>query len=587
MEYKLHDKSTNDISNILETVLHNRGIDNVHEFLNISKANQLDYALLDNMQSAVDCFMQNIEFENNVHIVVDPDADGYCSAAMVYRYIKKLAPSVRVTYSIHAGKKHGLTDDIIISDDTHLIIIPDASSSDYEQHKYYWHGKGMDIIVLDHHMCDEYSGYALVVNNQMSPNYSNKSLSGAGVVYKFLQAVDDELWHNDADTYLDLVAVANIGDVMDSRSLETRYLMTEGLKRIKSNAIKALHNKVEDRAGSLNLISVAFYIVPLINAMIRAGTQEQKDLMFRSFCEEDVEFDYKKRDGSIVKETIHERMARECVNAKSRQDRLKLKVTETIRKHIERNNLADSRIILCCVDDMVTNELTGLIATEIAKVYKRPALLYRTRNTDEGVICSGSGRNYGGHELTDLRSMLLETGLFESVEGHPNAFGMSFAAENIDAIVRECNKVLQNYSAHTAHEVDFVIEFDDLEDSAFYEMDKLKHIWGQKVDEPSFAILNVNTQVSDIAVKNNTVRFEADGITFIRFKASEDDRLMVLRQEFDDDWDARGARADTSNIDIDVVGRIGYNSFGGVKRKQVVVSDWAIRLTNPKGCTPK
>ena len=42
-------------------------------------------------------------------------------------------------------------------------------------------------------------------------------------------ALDDKLKVNYADDYLDLVAVGNIADVMDSRSLETRYYMIKGL----------------------------------------------------------------------------------------------------------------------------------------------------------------------------------------------------------------------------------------------------------------------------------------------------------------------------------------------------------------------
>jgi single-stranded-DNA-specific exonuclease len=45
-----------------------------------------------------------------------------------------------------------------------LIVMPDSSSNDYEQHKELKE-RGYDILVLDHHEADHYSEDAVVVNN--------------------------------------------------------------------------------------------------------------------------------------------------------------------------------------------------------------------------------------------------------------------------------------------------------------------------------------------------------------------------------------------------------------------------------------
>ena len=45
---------------------------------------------------------------------------------------------------------------------------------------------GTSVLVLDHHITDtELSENAVIINNQLSPNYKNKELTGAGVVYQF------------------------------------------------------------------------------------------------------------------------------------------------------------------------------------------------------------------------------------------------------------------------------------------------------------------------------------------------------------------------------------------------------------------
>jgi len=62
----------------------------------------------------------------------------------------------------------------------------------------------------------------------LSSQYSNKTLSGVGVVYKFCQYIDKFLDKNYADDLLDLVAVGMVSDMMDLRSFETRELISLG-----------------------------------------------------------------------------------------------------------------------------------------------------------------------------------------------------------------------------------------------------------------------------------------------------------------------------------------------------------------------
>ena len=149
-----------------------------------------------------------------------------------------------VGYILHGrAKAHGLSDDVKILSDIDLLIIPDAGTNDKSAIKKI-NEDGIDILILDHHELeekyrqedlifdDDLSGLiyeTVIVNNQMSNNYSNKNICGAGVVYRFLQALDEENWNEFADDYLDLCALANISDVMDMRSFETRYLTDMGL----------------------------------------------------------------------------------------------------------------------------------------------------------------------------------------------------------------------------------------------------------------------------------------------------------------------------------------------------------------------
>src|SRR5205085_11494007 len=115
-----------------------------------------------------------------------------------------------------------------IPNDINLVIVPDAGSNQFKEHKQLKE-RNIDVIVLDHHECNEESGDAIVVNSQLSPDYPNKQFSGVGITYKFCKALDDKLGIKHADEYLDLVAIGNVADSQDMRSLETRYFVLKGL----------------------------------------------------------------------------------------------------------------------------------------------------------------------------------------------------------------------------------------------------------------------------------------------------------------------------------------------------------------------
>lgn len=128
----------------------------------------------------------------------------------MYNYLKDLAPELEIDYVLHEGKQHGLEDHIegLLEEGKkyELIICPDSSSNDYKYHEQLKE-IGTSVLVLDHHITDEkISENAIVINNQLSPNYKNKELTGAGVVYQFCRYLDLKLGKSFADKYMDLAA---------------------------------------------------------------------------------------------------------------------------------------------------------------------------------------------------------------------------------------------------------------------------------------------------------------------------------------------------------------------------------------------
>lgn len=378
--------------------------------------------------------MKHLNAGSKIYLCVDSDVDGFTSSAVFYNFLTDhIKGDYTIEYHIPEGKEHGLRTlmPFLSTEKKYdLIVLPDSSSNDYEEHKILKE-MGYDILVLDHHEAERYSENAVVVNNQLSKNYENKALSGVGVVYKFFSYFDSLAGTKFAHEYLDLVALGEISDMMNMETLENRLICDYGLSHIKNGFFKEIIKrqcyslfgiKTEQwndfylNSGELTQIKVAFYITPLINALIRVGSLAEKEKLFQAFINAEEEIPSTKRGHTVGElETIGEQTVRNCNNAKSRQNREKEKAMELLNIQIIENCLEDNKILVLNADDLdVTNTLTGLCAMGVAAEHKKPVMLGRI--SPDGYL-KGSIRGRESSELKDFRSLLLKSGLMEYVEG--------------------------------------------------------------------------------------------------------------------------------------------------------------------------
>lgn len=199
-------------SDYVGQLLKSRGIEDIDEYYEPSAKCLQSPNDLENIERGALLLEKVIRLGEKILIIVDSDNDGFTSATIMYNYLKDLAPELEIDYVLHEGKQHGLQDHIekLLDDGKHygLIILPDSSSNDYEYHEQLKE-IGASVLVLDHHITDEkLSDNAVIINNQLSPNYKNKELTGAGVVYQFCRYLD---WYfksdnTNADKYMDLAA---------------------------------------------------------------------------------------------------------------------------------------------------------------------------------------------------------------------------------------------------------------------------------------------------------------------------------------------------------------------------------------------
>lgn len=558
MKYQLIGK--NNFFNPIETILHNRGIEDIETFLNVSDKDVIHWSKLKNIDDAVNCLLSHIERGSKIFIQADSDQDGIASSSILINYLNTVFPDCKLQWRIQEGKEHGVIVETV-PNDTNLVIVPDAGSNQYEEHKILKE-KGMDVLVIDHHECEEESKDAIVVNNQLSPDYPNKSLTGSGMVYKVLKAVDDRLNINQADYYLDLVAIGLIGDLADSRVPETRYYMNEGLKHINNSFLKALFEKQSySTKGKINIVNCQFYIVPLVNAAIRIGNMQEKLQMMNAFLESKALIYNKRKDES---EVIQVATARMLGNIKSRQARLRDKGVKLIEQRIHEKKLLDNKVLIVNVTDLLDKNLTGLVANSLAKQYKRPVLLLRYNEKDN--VLQGSGRGYDKGFIKGFRGFLNDTGLFNYCEGHSEAFGASICPENLIEVNKIINQKLEGVEIDSdVYDVDFVIPMKSLSEKFIKELNEYRNVWGHNVEEPLIVAKDLEINAEDIQIlgANKTIlKFICKGIEYIKFSSSEDEWKDIVD---------KGER-----LVMDVVGRCSVNEYQGKKVSQMIVDDYEV-----------
>lgn len=547
----------NNLFKPLETVLKNRGILDFEKFLNPSESDVIHYSKLKNMDKAVRLFNNHVQKNSSMLVIVDPDVDGYSSASMLIHYIRKLDNKLNVKFLLHSGKQHGLSNEMmhqIIELKPDLLIIPDAGSNDYEHHKQL-NEIGIDILILDHHEAEYESEYALVVNNQLSPEYDNKQLSGAGITYKFLKALDDLYDKNMADQYLDLVAFGNVADIMDLTSPETRYLVYRGLKNIQNPFLLELAAN-NTTAEEIYPVHVSFDLAPKVNALIRIGKQDEKECVFRAMLGEQAD-SYNPRTDKV--ETLSFKAQRICKNAYSRQSRLRKKWVDQIKEMIEEQGLDKNRFLLIEMPKDFDRELSGLIASGIVGTYRKPAMIF-VKNKDGNY--SGSLR---GHDslIEDTKEFLDSLGLFNFVQGHAQAAGFEIDSENFEKLNKEINKRLENIEINNSIPVDFILNQNDLNEDLVKEFVSYEKYWGKGCEAPTFAVKNVEIHTKNMYVADSGyTRWNINGIDYVIFKGHSEIDKIIKQNKI---------------AVLDVVGTLKENLWKGKKSYQFIVEDLQVK----------
>lgn len=226
--------------NAEEKIAKIRGIKDYESFLSPTKDEMFNPYLIKNIEIASNRIIRAIKNNENIVVAFDPDADGLTATTTMIRYLRNYTYNIDFIFGerndghgihemtkiikskneetneqeiIESKRNEQALENITKIKNSDLLILVDSSTNDVDTCKQIVEATGIDIIIIDHHAIEKENPYVILVNPQQDDDeYPNKQLSGAGVVFKTIQVMEDTLGKVDPFQYIDLVAVGMYSD---------------------------------------------------------------------------------------------------------------------------------------------------------------------------------------------------------------------------------------------------------------------------------------------------------------------------------------------------------------------------------------
>lgn len=488
-----------------------------------------------------------------VVIVSDSDVDGLCSATLTYNILRWYGiKHSNIIPLFHSDKTHGLTPEIMqklktymtpFNFDIRMVIIPDAGSNDIEQIEKLI--KTTMVVVLDHHKVDkdnlarldtlQRQPNFLIVNNQLEQR-TNKDLCGTGVVFKFWQALCMSFNDVEYSYFLDLVALANIADVMDMRNLENIVFNKWGLwKGVTNPFLRALCEKYCKKTNGITPEDIAWNVAPKLNAVCRSSEELIKRDVLLAFCEVIDNYD------GVIKDI--ERCYR------YQRETVKKMYEKLISEQHSHDNYGKVVIKFCD-----NTPYTGLVANKLMEYYNKPVLLVH----EDGSRYTGSCRS-----PVPIREQIAAFPNIVFAQGHEHAFGVCWKKSDTKVLVDYLESLELDYDQEQV--VTSILDPSHIPTWLFYITEQYKRCWGEGVKAPKFYIPRVRINGSDIRELGNgsTIKFRYKDVDYLKFfvASKEKESLFIGKNK---------------PLIIDLICSLGVNRYNGNEYLQVKIDKFEI-----------
>lgn len=492
--------------NIIDQILINRKIkkEEWSSFLNPDYDMLFDPFLMKGMKEAVAKTIAAYNKKEKIGIFSDYDADGIPGAALLSNYLEKIGFEVSV-YIPSRDLGYGLNRvgiDVLKKEGAKLLITIDLGIRNKKEIEY---AKtcGLEVIVLDHHEVGKVIPNCIVVDpKQIGDKYPFRELAATGVVFKFIQALNEKLSKvsvNYLKWNLDLVAISTICDMVPLIS-ENRIFAKFGLiilQKTKHLGLQELYKKINIPNDYIDTYTVGFQIGPRINA---PGRMANANASYYLLVTKD------KNEASELAEKLDK------IN-KKRQQELERVLTEA-REKVCKNHLEKKKVILVEGKNWPQG-IVGLVAGKLMEEFSRPVIV--CENIDGNL--RGSARSIDAYNMIEALDFAKD--YLQKYGGHKKAAGLSFELKHLsnlyDKLLEIAEIKIKDEDLLSKIKIDVVLKKDDL-NLAFF--DKIKKLEPFGLGNPRPVFLLEQTEITDIKTvgkENKHLKFKADGISAIGF----------------------------------------------------------------------
>jgi len=381
--------------------------------------------LMKNMDKAVKRIETAIARGEKILVYGDYDVDGTTAVSVVYSYLKDFYDKVDTYIPDRYSEGYGISVqgiDYAAENNFGLVIALDCGTKAIDKIRYA-REKGIDFIIGDHHTPGDVlpEAYAFLNPKQTGCEYPYKELSGAGIGFKLIQALQQkkELPLEDIIHYLDLVAVSIGADIVPITG-ENRTMAYFGLKQIEVNpraGLRALSRNVKDKV--LEISDLVFVLAPRINA---AGRIKHGKEAVKLLIEKDMQ--------------IANRFADEIEAYNNERREFDKSITEEARQQIINNN-EEERASTVVYDSGWHKGVLGIVASRLIETYYRPTIVF----TESNGVLSGSVRSVPGFNVYDALQACSE--YIIQFGGHKYAAGLTIAPEQYEAFKNKFEQVVK------------------------------------------------------------------------------------------------------------------------------------------------
>ncbi|WP_032122019.1 single-stranded-DNA-specific exonuclease RecJ [Clostridium amazonitimonense] len=565
------------ISEIISKLLVNRDIveDNLlKNFIHPSLENLHNPRLMQDLEKAAQIIKDKISSKDKIRIIGDYDVDGVISSYILFESLKRCGADVDYEIPDRIKDGYGINIDIVNKskeDGIDTIITCDNGISAIDPIK---HAKdlGITVIVTDHHnipFVENESGNRVFVSSKadaiINPKqdkckYKFKSLCGAGVVFKLIEVLYEELGIDKKECYkfIEFVAIATVCDVVDLVD-ENRIFVKNGIEMLNKTeniGLKALIKETGIENKTISTYHLGFVIGPCINA---SGRLDNAKKGLRLLITKD-----EKEANILAKELYELNQQRKDMTQKGVEKAIELVETTDIRK---------DKVFVIHIPE-VHESLAGIVAGRIREKYNVPTIIV-TKSEDKS---KGSGRSIEGYDM--FEELLKCKSLLDRFGGHPMAAGLSLETYNIEPLRRKLNELTELTEEDLTPKVnlDMQLPLDCINYDLIQDLRTLEP-FGKANPKPLFGEKNIRLIRGSILGQNRNVLklklLSRNGscIEGIYFGDIEEFEKVVIDKYGADELD-RLYQGKNNNIHLDIAFYPDINEYNGNVSIQLVVENF-------------